>query len=190
MIDVEINGTRETVSPDSVAELRRIVAGSLPSGEVICSLRVNGREHPESGLDEYDLRSIQNLEVKTETPERLARGALGETVDWISRIQSALDSIARDYRFGRDTRAADRLLEVLDVLQVLLGLLAGIRANLPPAARREEDWRDAEAKLLEAVKGFEADLKSRDGVRIADRIAYALPRALDRFRALLEDVER
>jgi hypothetical protein len=103
-----------------------------------------------------------------------------------------LESIARDYRTGRETEAARNLVEVLDAMQVVTVLLGGIHRflDVSPAHRAgfERAWREAEDELKRATVELQADLESGDPVRLADRTGWTLPSALRRFAVLLEQL--
>ena len=190
MIQLEINAKHETIEPGSIKELRDRIQTTLPSGHVICRLHINGREIAESQLDEFSVGTIRDITVQSDTPQALARAALGETQEWIDRIRNALNVIANDYRLGRDKDGASRLITVIDALQVLVGLLQGIHSciDLDPDTRRNlrDPWEQAEAQLKSSLEGLVEDLQTGDPVQIADRTAYALPRSLGRFQEILQ----
>jgi len=189
MIQLEINGARQTVDPRSIEELSDHLRRAIQPGHVICVLVVNGLEVAESRLDEFDVGSIRTLEVRAAAPADLARQALGETREWIERICNVLDSIAQDYRLGREDNGTARLVPVVDSLHVLVGLLQGIHAALEldhaSRARLEAPWKEAENELKRSVEGLMEDLEAGDPVRLADRTGYALPQSLGRFREVL-----
>ncbi len=193
MIQLEINGVRETSTPQSIAELQEHLRGCVPAGHVVCALSVNGLESAQDRLVDFDVASIRSIEIRTASPAELARDALGETRAWIDRICGVLESIAQDYRLGREANGADRLVSVLDALQVLVGLLSGIHDSLEldPAARArfEGPWREAEGELKLSVEGLMEDLTQGDPLRLADRTSYTLPRSLGRFREVLGQIQ-
>lgn len=192
MIQFEINGARETVAPHSIADLQKHLRGNIPAGHVICVLSVNGLESTEDRLVDFDVASIRSIKVRTASPAELARDALGETRAWIDRICGVLESIAQDYRLGRESDGTDRLVSVLDALQVLVGLLGGIHDSLEldqaTRARLEAPWREAEGELKLSVEGLMEDLTQGDPLRLADRTSYTLPRSLGRFREVLGEI--
>lgn len=192
MIELAINGVQQTLDPPSSADLKDHLHRSVPHGHVICRLLVNGLEVDEARLDEFALDSIQTLEVQTAAPTELARSSLPETREWIQRICGVLDSISEDYRLGREGEGANRLVSVVDALQVLIGLLDGIHSSLPMDAavrlRFEEPWQEAASDLEAAVRGLMEDLEAGDPLRLADRTGYALPRSLGRFRDVLGEI--
>jgi hypothetical protein len=194
MIELDVNGRSTGIEPASIPDLRAMVGRALPSEHVVCTLRVNGREVPESGLEELELRAIRRLEVKSATPRDLAYQALGETREWIGRICDVLQSVARDYRLGRDKDAHERMASVADALQVLAGLLHGIWAFVDSdpgvRGRLQGPWSEAEAGLRRSIEGLIEDMESGDPVRLADHAGYLLPRSLERFHDILGRIAR
>ncbi len=192
MIQLDINGISETIAPSSIGELRSSLQRTLQPGHVITVLRVNGLEVAEERLDEFDPTAIRTLEVQTALPADLARESLAETREWIERICGVLDSIAQDYRLGRENEGASRLVSVVDALQVLVGLLQGIHVSLDldPGTRGRiaVPWQDAESELKLSVEGLMQDLEEGDPERLADRTGYALPHSLGRFRDVLAEI--
>ncbi len=190
MMEIEINGSRRTLDPTSIDELRGYMSGALPTEEVICVLRVNGQNVAEEHLGTYDVTSIRNLEIRTTRPEALARSAIPETIDWIHRLSKMLRSLGEDYRYGREREAADRLVPLVDALQVLVGLLSGIRefAGLNPATQALVDgpWDAAESELRLALNVFVSEFENGDSVRLSDLLSHELPRILESFNFLLE----
>jgi hypothetical protein len=194
MIEIEINGSRRTLDPTSVDELRGYIDGALPTNEVICALRVNGEEAEHEDLGTRNLESIRNLEIQTARPETLARSAIPETVDWIRRVSELLSSIGEDFRYGREQEAAGRLVSATDALHVMAGLLSAIRQFTvsDPAIREsfEAAWATSESELRYAVDAMVADLEGGDPVRLADLLSHRLPKTLESFTTLLEKIHR
>lgn len=192
MIELEVNGRRDTVQPVSSADLRAAISRTCPEGHVICTLKINGYEIPESRLDEYDVQAVRSVEVQSADPHDLARDSLDETADWIGRICSALDSVAEDYRTGNERKAAEQLVSAIDALQVLSELLGGIQRFLDADAKTKDlfdgPWCEAQTDLRSALDGLFIDLEAGDPVRLADRIGYVLPRSLQRFRDILDQI--
>jgi hypothetical protein len=190
MMEIEINGSRRTLDPTSIDELRGYLSGALPTDEVICVLRVNGENVAEEDLRSYDVASIRNVEVQSARPETLARDAIPETIDWILRLCGMLRSLGEDYRCGRERQAAERLVSVADALQVLVGLLSGIRefAALNAATQGLVDgpWDTAERDLQLALDAFVSEFENGDSVRLADLLSHELPRILESFNFVLE----
>ena len=189
MIEVEINGDRRVVEPASTKALRDEIEGCMPAGHVICDMRVNGRSIDSNDFEEFDVTSLRTVGVQTDTPQRIARRSLGETHEWLGRVIGVLGTVAEDYRLGREAEGSARLVEIVDALQVAVGLLSGIHQflDVDPGRRAELDarWNGAEAGLLQAIEGLFADLDAEDSVGIADRTGYELPRALGAFREIL-----
>ncbi|MEE8557554.1 MAG: hypothetical protein V3T14_06680 [Myxococcota bacterium] len=182
MIQVEINGDRRTLDPASIDELRGFLRGAVSPAEVLCSLRVNGDEVSEDNLATYRIGAIQNLEVQTARSEDLARSAIPEAIDWMGRLQKVLRGIAEDFRAGRDREAADRLVPVADALQVLMGLLSGIREFTQPKGSPErEAWSQAESHLKHALQRFVSAFERNDSVRLSDLLTHEIPAALEAF---------
>ncbi|TDJ02898.1 MAG: hypothetical protein E2O73_01300 [Deltaproteobacteria bacterium] len=192
MIQLQINKVSETIRPSSIGELRGYLQRALQPGHVISVLRVNGLEIAEERLGEFEPDAIRTLEVQTALPADLAWESLTETQEWIERICAVLDSIAQDYRLGREHEGASRLVSVVDALQVLVGLLQGIHASLDldqgTRGRIAVPWQDAESELKLSVEGLVQDLEQGDPERLADRTGYALPRSLGRFRDVLAEI--
>jgi len=192
MIHMNINERGETITPSSIEELRSHINGAIQAGHVISVLRVNGLEVGESRLEDFDVAAIQTLEVRSSLPAELALQSLAETRDWIQRICGVLDSIAQDYRLGRESNGASRLVSVVDALQVLVGLLQGIHVSLEldnsTRASIDTSWQQAEGELKLSVEGLMQDLELGDPVRLADRTGYTLPRSLGRFRDVLAQI--
>lgn len=189
MIELEINGSRQRVDPPSARALRDLVHRSLAPGHLIKTLNVNGRAIDEEQLEEFDVGSLRSVSVDSATPEAIARESLAETIDWIGRIGTVLESISKDFRVGKEQHGRSRLTDVIDALQVLVSLLQGIQRflRLDPDQKVdfEQRWSAAEMELLAGVKGLLSDLESGDPVHLADRTGYSLPRALERFEELL-----
>ena len=192
MIELAINGVQQTIEPPSMAELKDCLRESVPDGHVICRLLVNELEVDESRLEDFALNSIHALDMHTAAPGELARSSLPETREWIQRICGVLDSISEDYRLGREGEGANRLISVVDALQVLIGLLDAIHESLPMEAGVkplfEEPWNEAATELEASVRGLMEDLEAGDPVRLADRTGYVLPRSLGRFRDVLGEL--
>lgn len=190
MIQLAINGAAQTVEPSSIKELGDLLRRAVPQGQVAHSLRVNGHEVPDLQLDEFDLGMIRNLEVSTKLITEIARAAAGETVEWIERICGVLESVAADYRMGRDQDGADRLVNVIDALQVLVHLLDQIRDQLSPdlVTRLTEPWSEAQTSLQSTLAELVSDMETGDPLRLADRTGYSLPRCLGSFRDLLSQI--
>jgi hypothetical protein len=189
MIDLEINGNRQVVNPPSSKELHDLLRKLLAPGHLIRTLNVNGRTIDEEELDEFAVESMHSVSVGSATPQAIARESLTEAADWIARIGGVLESIAEDFRIGKQQQGQSRLSDVVEALQVLVNLLQGIRRFLEVEPIRKSDfegrWSGAEAALLENVKGLFAELEDGDPVRLADRTGYSLPRALTQFRDVL-----
>ena len=189
MIKLEVNGSQQTIYSGSTHELRSYLTDLIPPGEVLCSMRVNGQEIAESQLDTFSIDGIQRVEVSSGLPADLARGALGETAEWITRICTALDSVARQYRMGQEKVAAGELVSVIDALNVLVELLKAIDTFLPvdltASPQSQSDWKEAEDDLHRSLKGLLEDMEAGDPIRLADRAGYAVPRSLMRFREVL-----
>jgi hypothetical protein len=192
MIELEINQTRRQVRPDSGKALRELVLGALPAGHLIQHLDVDGRKLEEGDLAGLDPAQLRSVRVSSASPAELALASLPEATDWIGRLCGVLESIARDYRSGREREAAGRLVDVLDALEVLTALLGRVHRFLEVEPRHREGferaWRDAESELHRATQSLHDDLKSGDPVRLADRTGYTLPAALRRFAVLLEQL--
>jgi hypothetical protein len=190
MMEIEINGSRRTLDPASIDELRGHMSGALPADEVICVLRLNGQDVSEEDLPTYDVASIRSLEIQTARPEALARDAIPETIDWIRRLCGMLRSLGDDYRSGRERDAVERLIPLADALQVMVGLLSGIRefAGLNPSTQAVVDgpWEAAEHELHLALDAVLSEFEKGDSVRLADLLSHELPRILERFNILLE----
>lgn len=194
MVQLEVNGRRHELAPSSMEELGRRIDAEIADGQVIRALRVNGQETAPSRLAGFDVATVHSVEVTSAPPAALARDAADSTIEWIRRICEALESLSRDYRLGHERAATDRLASVIDALQVLVSLLAGIRQFLglegSPHGELERRWARAELELRESLEGLALDVEARDPVRIADRTGYALPRSLRDFRGVLEDLPR
>lgn len=192
MIELEINDQMRRVRPESGKALRELVESALPPGHLIQQLDVDGRSLDVGELVELDPDRLQRIRVRSASPEQLARASLPETTDWLGRLCGVLESIASDYRSGREREAAARLVDVVDALQVLTALLGGIRRFLEVAPRHREDferaWREAEGELQRATLQLHEELQNGDPVRLADRTGWTLTAALRRFAVLLEQL--
>jgi len=192
MIELALNGEPQTIEPASMTELKDCLRRSVPDGHVICRLLVNELEIDESRIEDFALESIRSLDIQTAAPAELAQSSLPETREWIQRICGVLNSISEDYRLGREGEAANRLISVVDALQVLIGLLDAIHESLPEDAgikpRLEKPWNEAVTDLEASVRGLMEDLEAGDPVRLADRTGYVLPRSLGRFRDVLGEI--
>lgn len=192
MIELEVNGKPRTIHPTSMQELEAEIERPVPQDHGVCRLLVNGREIERRQLAEFDLASVRQVHIESAPLASIAQGAVEETAEWIGRICGVLDSVAEDYRFGREADANARLANVIDALQVLVHLLGGIHAHAPvPAPQRSAfstSWQDAEQDLRLAIDGIGRDLEAHDTVALADLTGYTLPRCLERFRTLLEQV--
>jgi hypothetical protein len=193
MIQVDINGSRRTVAPRSVEELRSFVVGPVPQDHGICVLRVNGAEFLAERWGELDLANVRDVELRSAPLAEIARAAVRETRDWVTRICAALESVSADYRMGREQHANGRLAEVADALHVLVHLLHGIRSNISLAASEraaiESRWLAAEGELSAAIDAMASDLEWRDPIALSDRTGYTLPRILRTFEALLQEID-
>ena len=192
MIELEINGQPRTIHPTSMQELEAEIERPVPQDHGVCRLLVNGREIERRQLAEYDLASVRKVRIESAPLASIALGAVEETSDWIQRICGVLDSVAEDYRFGREADANGRLASVIDALQVLVHLLGGIHAHAPLAADQRDGfakaWQGAEVELRSAIDDIGRNLEAHDSVGMADLTGYTLPRCLGRFRGLLEQV--
>jgi hypothetical protein len=192
MIELEVNGKPRTIHPTTMQELEAELERPVPQDHGVCRLLVNGREIERRQLAEYDLASVRQVRIESAPLASIAQNAADETGEWIGRICGVLDSVAEDYRFGREADANGRLASVIDALQVLVHLLGGIHAHAPiaPAQRGafSEAWLGAELELRSAVDDIGRDLEAHDAVALADVTGYTLPRCLGRFRSLLEQV--
>ncbi len=191
MIQVDVNGARRELEPGSIDELRGYLTGAVPADEVICVLRVNGEEINEEDLLGVSVPTIRTLEIKSASPQSLARGAIPEALEWMQRLSEVLRSVAEDYRVGEERRGAERLAPVSDALQVLVGLLSGIREfGLDPAMENElaGPWEDAVLTLRDTLDSFLREFEGGDAIRMADLLGHDLPEVLDRFIHMLEPV--
>jgi hypothetical protein len=192
MIELEVNGKPQTIDPSSMQELEEQIARPVPRDHGVCRLLVNGREIEQRQLAEYELASVRQVRIESAPLADIARGAVDETREWIGRICGVLDSVAEDYRFGREADANARLANVIDALQVLVHLLGGIHAHAPIAPSRRDafdsEWVKAETELRRAIDDIARDLAAHDYVSLADIAGYALPRCLGQFGGLLERV--
>ena len=192
MIELEINGKPRTIHPTSMQELEAEIERPVPQDHGVCRLLVNGREIERRQLAEYDLASVRQVRIESAPLASIAQSAIEETAEWIGRICGVLDSVAEDYRLGREADANGRLANVIDALHVLVHLLGGIHAHAPIAAAQRHSfsktWQDAEVALRAAIDGIGRDLEAHDTVALADLTGYTLPRCLGSFRDLLEQV--
>ena len=192
MIELEINDRAQRVRPESGRDLRELVERALPPGHQIQQLQVDGRNLDAGELGDLDPERLRSIRVRSASPEQMARESLPETAEWLGRMCGVLESIAGDYRTGREREAAGRLVDVLDALQVLTALLGGIRRFLDVSQEHrtgfEHAWREAENELQRATFELHADLQSGDPVRLADRTGWTMPAALRRFAVLLEQL--
>jgi len=189
MIQVEINGERRDLTPGSMKELQDLLALAVPRGHGVCVFRVNGRDIADAELASFDLASVRGIEMRSEALAEIARASVRETREWIGRICGVLESIAADYRLGRETSGATRIVQLVDALQILVHLLDGIHTNLELGEdlrrRIAPQWNNAHASLCEAIEGIASDLEMGDAIQLADRTGYTLPRSLQTFRDLL-----
>jgi hypothetical protein len=194
MIELEINGKPRTIHPTSMQELESEIERPVPQDHAVCRLLVNGREIERRQLAEYDLANVRQVRIESAPLASIALGAVEETSEWIGRICGVLDSVAEDYRFGREADANGRLASVIDALQVLVHLLGGIHTHAPIAAPERDSfstsWQDAEVELRSAIDDIGRLIEAHDGVGLADVTGYTLPRCLASFRTLLEQVRR
>jgi hypothetical protein len=192
MIDIEVNGSLRTIEPGTVEELRAEVMGPVPADHGICLLRVNGREFVAERWDELELGQVRDVQLRSAPLPEIARAALSETHEWVSRICAVLESISADYRMGREDQANGRLAHVADALHVLAHLLHGIRSHVAMSElqRRhvESEWDHAQGELSSAIDAMANDLVWRDPIALADGTGYALPRTLRAFQSLLKEL--
>jgi hypothetical protein len=192
MIAIHVNGAERTVTPHSIEELRAEVLGPIPADHGISLLRINGKEFIAERWAELELGQIRDVELRSAPLREMARAAVAETDEWITRICGVLESVSEDYRMGREQQASGRLPQVADALHVLAHLLHGIRAHVeldePQRRRLDAQWQAAEAELSSAVDAMASDLVWRDPIALADRTGYALPRTLHSFQGLLKEL--
>ena len=192
MIELEINDRRRQVQPASVKELRELIDRDLPAGHLIEQLSVNGRVLEPEELDVLELAGLASVAIRSSSPQQLARASLDETVEWISRICSALEDISSKYRTGDEQEGTRGLVDVIDALQVLAGLLSGIRRwiDVPQAhrSRFELEWDEIERALQNETVALHEELQAGDPVRLADRTGTGMPGVLRRFAVLLEQI--
>jgi hypothetical protein len=189
VITLEINGKQQSLEAETIDDVLKRIRDAIPPTEVTCLIRVNGIEMSEDQLGDFSVSSIQTIEVQTANPGALARESLGETQQWIERICGVLSSIAADFRLGRDKEGANRLVTIVDALQVLVGLLQGIHTclELEQGQRVALDrvWEEAEVDLKNSIASLLQDMENGDPVRLADSAGHTLPRSLGRFREIL-----
>jgi hypothetical protein len=189
MIELEINGARQRIEPRTTGELRDAISRGLPAGHLVSELSVDGRALDEMELDGIELQGSHAVAVRSASPRQLARASLPEATEWIGRICSVLEQIARDYRIGRDAEAARRLVDALDALHVLASLLGGIRrfVDVDPVRRPEfeRDWENAEHEFRGGVEQLHERLQGGDPLGLADCTGHRLPHVLRRFGSLL-----
>lgn len=194
MIELEINDRRRRVEPTSVKELRELIDADLPAGHLIEQLSVNGRALDVEELEMLELGGLASVAVRSSSPQQLARGSLDETIDWISRICGVLENVSSKYRTGNEREGTQVLVDVIDALQVLVGLLSGIRRwiDVPDAHRPrfEREWEDIEGDLHREIEALHAELQAGDPVPLADRTETGLPGVLRRFAVLLEQIQQ
>ncbi len=193
MIQVDVNGARRELEPGSIDELRGYLNGAVPTDEVICVLRVNGEEISEEALLGVPVPTIRTLEIKSARPQSLAQGAIPEAVEWMQRLSEVLRSVAEDYRIGEERRGAERLVPVSDALQVLVGLLSGIREfGLEPEAETAlaAPWEETVSNLRDTLAAFLTEFEGGDSIRMADLLGHDLPEVLDRFIHMLGSEEK
>jgi hypothetical protein len=192
-MDIEINGSRQMLSPASIEELQGHLRGAVPPDEVMCVLRVNGEEVAEDRLRDYECGSIQTIELQTARPEALAQNAIPETIDWIQRLTDVLRSLAEEYRLGRERNAVQRLVPVTDALHVIVGLLSGIHEfiKIDPTIqiKIEAPWSVAEARLRTTLDRFVSEFEAGDPVLMADLLGHDLPAVLESFSTLLKQIQ-
>jgi hypothetical protein len=192
MIELQVNGRDETIEPSSVRDLHERIREAVPTGHGICRMAVNGREIGEPDLESHELADVRRVEVETQSLRDLAHQSIGETRDWISRICGVLDSVASDYRTGREQDGARRLVNVVDALQVLVPLLRGIHENLRLQEHEnvgiDEPWARAELELRDSVEDLAGAIETGDPVRLADKTGYRIPRCLASFNELLGQI--
>ena len=192
MIDLEINDRRRRIEPSTAKELRDLIARDLPAGHLIEQLSVNGRARDPEELEVMDLGGLASIAIRSSSPQQIARGSLDETVDWIGRICNRLEEISAQYRTGAEQEATGNLVEAIDALQVLAGLLSGIRrwVDVPAVhrARFEAQWEEAENSLQAETEALLGELEAGNPVELADRTGSGLPDTLRRFAVLLEQL--
>ena len=192
MIELEVNGNTRTIEPATIDELRGAIA-AVPEGHTLFRVFVDGREVGVEQIRDLDLAAVRRVEVSSAPASEIARGAVGETTEWIDRICGVLRSVSADYRLGRDREANEKLVHVIDALQVLAHLLCGIQGNIDMETERrkrfDEDWTSALGELQQAVEAVVKDFERQDSIELADRSGYDLPRALETFRGLLGQID-
>ena len=88
----------------------------------------------------------------------------------------------------RGAAGAERLIPVSDALQVLVGLLSGIREfGLDPEAETAlaAPWEDAVSNLRNTLDAFLTEFEGGDSIRMADLLGHDLPEVLDQFIHML-----
>ena len=191
MIQLEINGHPHTINPGTIEELESAITAPVPADHGVCRVVVDGHEMGESQLAQCDLAQVRHVRVESAPLREIAQNAVKETSDWIARICGVLESIANDYRLGRESDASGRLVHVADALQVLVHLLHGLHVHLPVDAQTHPEFgaqfEEAQCDLRDAIDGLAQDLEHNDPVVLADRLGYGLPRCLSRFQDLLKE---
>jgi len=192
MIELEFNGKPEPIEAASIDELEQAIQRPLPPDHAVYKILIDGKQMAPNELSPHELTRIRRVCVESAPLAEIAERSVDETIEWIGRICGVLDSIANDYRLGRDREATGRLPSVADALQVLVHLLYHIHAHLPIDSHRfpnfKSDWESAELELRDGIDGLAADLGLGDQIRLADRVGYTIPKSLKRFPELLEAV--
>jgi hypothetical protein len=189
MIQLTTNGALQNIDVTSIKELQDTLTAATPEGHAIASLLVNGHDVPQPRLDDFELAAIRTLELSTMPCAEMARAAVGEASEWMRRVREVLESVASDYRMGRQHDGASRLVDITDALVVMVNLLQSLHTHLAvdssQRASFDASWIAAQTALEESIHGLMSDMESGDPVRLADRTGYALPRCIGSFQELL-----
>ncbi len=189
MIELEVNGRPQQIEATSVDELERAIGRPVPPDHGVCRIVIDGREMSPSDLRPSEIAQVRHVRVESAPLRDIASNAVDETIDWIGRICGVLESIANDYRLGRESDATGRLPAVADALQVLVHLLHHMHNHLPVDSASlpnfKSDWEAAQIELRTHIDGLAEDLNVGDPISLSDRVGYAIPRSITRFRELL-----
>ncbi len=193
-----IDGTDYEATPEPLtwgALLERLDAALAPRGVIVTDVRFDGIDEPafrdRPALDR-PLAELAVVEVTSGTPAALMDRCLAEALASLDPLAAAAAGVGEQFR-GHDIAAAcDGLVQLIDGMGSLVGILGAAGATLGVDFQRLQCGDEpASARLVELATFLETlagAQESEDWITVADVLQYDVEPAIRQLAGLVETV--
>ena len=183
--------------------LRELLAAArqqLSGNRLVVEVRAEGRALSADEIEARMLRPLDDeaLELISADPQALATSALDDALDRLALLgrqqAEAADELQADHAGGAFSLLGDALAGWMQVSNAvshsceLTGVdLASLSAG---AGDGGATGTGAAEELAERLREIRTQIESQDTIALADSLAYVWPEVVERWQALVEDLQR